>query len=157
MQRETGPMKILSLLKTLIYALLALFAPIQAACATALCLCLLDLFTGLLASRKQDIGITSNGLKKTLSKIVVYEAAILLTFLVDTYLTGVFPLANIVSGLIGITELKSVLENLNILAGGDLLKSILLALSNQTSINNEIQPVGEDTDNLMEKPDAPQQ
>lgn len=126
---------LVSLAKPLILALTAVLAPVKGAAFTALALCLLDLFTGLLAAYRQKEPLTSNGFGKTIVKILVYEAAILLTFLVDTYLAGFFPLSNVVSGWIGLTELKSILENLNILAGGNLLKSIIQGIQSQSSNN----------------------
>jgi hypothetical protein len=121
--------------KIAILAGLAIFAPVKGAALTALALCVVDMLTGLWASRKQGIPVTSNGLKKTVIKIAVYEAAILLTFLVDAFLAGTFPLSNIVSGLIGLTEAKSCLENINIIAGGNPLAGIIRAIGSQSSNN----------------------
>jgi hypothetical protein len=132
--------RLLPLVKLVLMALLAVFAPVKASALTALILCIVDLFTGLIAARKKRKAITSNGLGKTIVKIVVYESAILLTFLVDQYLAGLFPLSNVVSGLIGITELKSCLENLNIIAGGQVLKAVIRAIRVQASNNTPDEP-----------------
>jgi len=123
--------------KLAIMAIAAVLAPVKGAALTALLLCILDLFTGLLAARKQGKAITSNGLGKTVVKIVVYECAILLTFLVDQFMAGLFPLSNIVSGIIGMTELKSCLENMNILSGGGLLQTVISTIRTQSSNNGE--------------------
>jgi hypothetical protein len=87
-------------------------------------LSLVDLVTGILASRKSGIPITSNGLKRTVLKVAIYEVAVLCAFLVGTYLTGpMVPILNICSSLIGLTELKSVLENLDIINGGSFFRA----------------------------------
>lgn len=106
-------------MKTLLFALLAVFAPIQSTCLAALAVVLADLLTGLEVAHKTKQPVTSAGLKRTLVKLACYQTAILSAFLVGTYLTGpVIPLTNIVAGFIGITELKSVLENLDVLNDG---------------------------------------
>lgn len=113
-------------LKALLLSILAVFAPAQAMILTALALVVMDLITGVLAAKKQNIPITSAGLRRTISKLFIYEIAIMLGFLTQTYLTGDHvPVASIISGFIGLTELTSCLENLNTMSGNDLLKAIL--------------------------------
>jgi phage-related holin len=113
-------------LKTLAIAIIAVFAPAQAMILSSLALVLIDLITGVMAARKQSVPITSGGLRRTISKLFIYELAILLGFLTQTYLTGEhIPVASIISGFIGLTELTSCLENLNIIGGNNLLKVIL--------------------------------
>lgn len=107
-------------------AMTAVFAPAKGMVLTALVLVIMDMITGMLASRKQKEPITSAGIGRSVVKTMVYEAAILLAFLTQQYLTGPeVPVSNIVAGLIGLTELKSVMENLNIVSGGSLLSSII--------------------------------
>ncbi len=127
----------MSNLKTLLFFVATLFAPIRGAIFTALALVVLDLLTGLWASRKQNIPVTSSGLKTTLVKLAVYEVVICLSFLIDTYLTGPLPISNVLSGLIGITELKSILENLDSITGGSLVKSLINALKAYTSRSDQ--------------------
>jgi len=106
-------------MKNLLLAILAVFAPLQSTVLTVFAIVLLDLLTGLVAARKTKTSITSSGLKRTIVKLAVYLPAILGAYLVGTYLTGPYiPVANIVGGFIGITELKSVLENLDAASGG---------------------------------------
>lgn len=116
-------MKTLSLWAT---ALLALFAPIKAAAIAAIVLVIADLITGVIAAHKRGEPITSSGLKVTVIKLFVYEAAILLAFLAQTYLTGtILPVCNLATTVIGLTEMKSVLENLDSIAGGSFFKSLI--------------------------------
>jgi hypothetical protein len=71
------------------------------------------LITGVWAAKKQGQAITSGGLKMTIYKIVFYELAICMGFLAQTYLTGtVLPVCNLITSVIGLTEMTSILENL---------------------------------------------
>lgn len=107
-------------------ALAAVFAPAKGMVLTALLLVLADMTCGIVASIKQKQPITSAGLSRSIVKTFVYEAAILMAFLTQQYLTGPeIPVSNLVAGLIGLTELKSVMENLNTITGGNLLSSII--------------------------------
>ena len=110
----------------LILAILAVFAPAKAMILSSIVLIACDLVTGLLAARKTGIKITSAGLQRTLIKLFVYESAILLAFITEVYLLdSAIPASKVVAGLVGITELKSCLENLNIISGQDLLKAAI--------------------------------
>lgn len=109
-----------------ITAILAIFAPIKAAAASALVLVIADLITGVIAAYKRGEPITSGKLKVTIVKLFVYEAAILLAFLAQTYLTGsVLPVCNLATSVVGLTEMKSVLENLDSMAGGSFFKVLI--------------------------------
>lgn len=107
-------------------AVTAVFMPAKAMFLTCLALVIVDLITGLSAARKRKEPITSSGIRRTVTKLLVYELAIALAYLTQKYLTGdSIPTANIVAGLIGITELVSCLENLNAISGQKLLKTII--------------------------------
>ena len=106
-------------LKDLVIAAILVFAPIQATLVTVMVLCVVDLLTGILAARKRGERITSAQLKRTPIKIAVYEVSILCAHLVSEYLTPTeLPVMSLVTGLIGMVELKSVLENMDVLLGG---------------------------------------
>jgi len=106
------------------------FAPVKQMLITAFCLVLADMLFGIFAARKRKDPITSAGLGRTLVKIFVYSMSICLGFLTEHYLTGgTFPILSIITSLIGLTEIKSILENLNEISGTDLLRSILDKLS----------------------------
>jgi phage-related holin len=113
-------------------ALLAVFAPIRAAVVTVLLLALMDMVLGVLAARKRGELITSAGLRRTLTKILVYEVALVSAFLVEAHLTGdALPVTKIVSAYIGVAELKSFWENMDELAGGGLLKALVDRLTSE--------------------------
>ncbi len=114
-----------TMIKVLI-VLLAIFAPAKSMIITSLVLIIVDLVTGLMAAHKTGDPITSAGLRRTVTKLFVYEVVILTAFLAQQYMTGPgIPVCNIVTSFIGLTELKSIVENMNIIGGGDLLKSII--------------------------------
>ncbi len=85
-----------------------------------------DLVTGMLAARKRGEAIKSSGIKRTVGKILLYQTALCLGFLVQQNLTGdIVPAVKLISTLIGVTELKSVLENLNTLSDSSLFKVLI--------------------------------
>lgn len=115
-----------SLLKTALLAALVVLAPAKPALIAVMCLPLCDLVLALLVARKNKQPITSAGLKRTVGKILMYEIAVTLAFLTEQFLTGdMVPAMKYVTALIGITELKSLLEHLDELSGGSFFKSVV--------------------------------
>lgn len=113
-----------------IVALALVFSPIRHALLTVFCLVIADMVLGTLASKKRGEPITSAGFGRTVVKLFVYSAAICFAFLTQHYLTGeIFPVLNIVNSLVGLTEIKSLIESLNELSGTNLLKVVLDKLS----------------------------
>lgn len=113
-------------------SILSLFAPIKAMAIASAVVVILDMFFGIWAAKKQGIAITSNGLKQTIIKAFVYEAALVLGFIIQTYLLqNSLPLTNLVATLIGCTELKSVAENLEIIVGQPFLTALIQIISNK--------------------------
>lgn len=105
---------------------IAVFAPIHAIIVTVGVVILTDLITGILAARKRDERISSSALRRTISKIFVYETAILVGFLIETYLIGgLIPISKLAALLIGSVEAVSIFENLNTISGNNIFKSIL--------------------------------
>lgn len=109
----------------------AVFAPVKSTLITALGLVVLDLILGVAAAIKQKQPITSSGFKRTVVKILVYEASIALGYLASILTGPAIPVVNIIGSFIALTELKSCLENLNILGGGSLLQAIVDKLNQQ--------------------------
>lgn len=118
-------------LLSILLAIAAVLAPIKSTLLVALSLIALDLILGLLAARKQKLPITSSGLKRTIIKLVVYEMAIALAYLASMLTGPLIPLVNIVGSFVALTELKSCMENLNILGGGSLLQALIDKLNQQ--------------------------
>ena len=112
--------------------MVSVFAPIEGVLGTVLAMLFIDLITGVLAARKRGEKITSRGLRRSVSKFFIYEVAIAAAFLCETYLIGAsLPVLKMVSSLIGIVELKSVLENLDTIQGESFFRSIVNKLNSQ--------------------------
>ena len=119
----------------LLLSTVAIFAPIKALLLVTGLLIFSDLVTGILAARKKKKKITSAGLRRTVTKIAIYNTAIILGFLTETYiLDGFLPLSKIAAGLISVVELKSVLENLDAINGSSIFKTLIQKLG---SVNDE--------------------
>ena len=68
-------------------------------------------------------------MRRTISKIFIYQMSVISGFLLETYLLGgSIPVSKIVAGVIGMVEFKSILENSNYIVGGDVFKMILQKL-----------------------------
>lgn len=112
------------------FALWIWIAPIRPALATVAALPMVDLVLALVCAFRAKRPITSSGLKKTIAKIFLYEMATLLAFATETYLLGpLIPAIKIVTGLIGVTELKSCLEHLDELSGKSLFSAAIAKLA----------------------------
>lgn len=113
-------------------ATLAALAPIQAVLVSVGVLIMMDLVTGIAAAYKRGDKISSAIMRRTISKILVYECAVIAAFVLETYLLqGFMPATKIVGGVIGLVEFKSILENSNTIIGGDVFRSILKKLGSE--------------------------
>jgi phage-related holin len=120
----------------LLLATAAVFMPIKAMLLSIVMLTLVDLVSGIGAAIKRKEPITSSGLKRTIIKLLVYLCVACLGYVVETYMTGdIIPLAKIMSGLVGITELKSILENTEEITGIPMLQLLIDKLSQQQGPN----------------------
>lgn len=117
-------------------ALIAVFAPIKTVMITVGVLIIADMLLGMWAAKKQGIPITSEKLSHTLVKIFMYEIAVCLAFLVETYLMeGILPVCKIVGSIIGSVELKSILENVQGIQGQPIFNSLIGQLKGQVAQN----------------------
>lgn len=125
-------------LKIALAAIWLTLVPIRPAIISVMALPMIDLVFALVIARRNKQPITSSGLKRTVAKIFMYEAATVLAFVVETYLiAGWIPVVKTVTGIIGMTELKSCLEHLDDLGGNKLFSSILASLAPQNQTGGE--------------------
>lgn len=123
-------MSLLKLIKAVAVILWIWLVPIHPAIISVMCLPIVDLALALVLVKRAGTPITSTGLKRTVAKILMYELATILAFVVETYLlSGLVPAVKLVTGLIGMTELKSCLEHLDELGGSPLFASIITKLA----------------------------
>ena len=105
-------------------AVLAFIAPAKSILITVAVLTTLDLITGVAASLQRKEPITSERLKTTVYKLVVYQAAILAGLCLEWLTPGVMFFAKLVASAIAITEGKSVLENASVVSGVHFTKTL---------------------------------
>jgi hypothetical protein len=115
-----------------------LVAPIHVAIGSVMALPMVDLFLALFVQYRQIkpqgiFGllrmIESSGLKRTVAKVLVYEAATILAFVTEMLTGPTVPAIQMVTGLIGVTELKSCLEHLDELGGNKFFSSLFNKLA----------------------------
>lgn len=123
----------MGLIKSAFLLLAAFLAPIATVIFAVLFLIFVDLVTGILASIKEKQTITSSAMSRTIAKTFVYCTTIIVTYVVHKYLlVGFdFPVESIVSGFIALTEMKSILENMDRISNHSVLKDLILIFSNE--------------------------
>jgi phage-related holin len=121
------------LFKSAMLLIAAFLAPIATVIFAVMFLIFVDLVTGILASLKEKERITSSALSRTIAKTFVYCTTIIVTYVVHKYLlVGFdFPVESIVSGFIALTEMKSILENMDRISNHSVLKDLILIFSNE--------------------------
>lgn len=118
--------------KKILLASLAILAPIHAIMTVTGILIFADFITGMWAAKKRGEEIHSAGMRRTVSKLLIYQIVVITGFVSETYmLGGALPLSKIAAGLIATVELKSILENANVILGYDLFKDLLAKLGSK--------------------------
>ena len=121
------------IIKTLIVAV-SIFAPIKALLLSCGGLIVADMITGMIAAKKRKEEIRSAEMRRSITKMVVYQVAIMSAFVLETYmLEGLLPVSKIVSGVIGMVEFKSILENVSVIAGEDIVKMVMDKLGSKNA------------------------
>jgi sugar phosphate permease len=109
--------------------IITILSPIYGVLISVGFLVLADMVTGVWAAIKRGEKFSSAKLRNTVSKFLIYNIAVISGFLVETYLMeNLVPVTKIIAGVIGIVELKSVLENGNAITGTDLFKEVVARL-----------------------------
>lgn len=121
----------------LFLAALAALAPIHGLMIAAGVIIFIDLITGIIRSHKNGDKVNSSGLRRTLTKIIVYQVGIISAFLFETYFLPDIPVIKIVAGCVAIVEAISIFENLNEIYGSNIFKLFLDKLG---SVNDERKP-----------------
>ena len=122
--------------KGLVIASFAVLMPIHAAMAAAGVLIVSDLILGMWVARKRGEKLTSAAMRRTISKMLIYQSAIITGFICETWLlSGFIPVSKLVSGVIGVVEMKSILENANSISGGDIFAKVIKALGSKNDVN----------------------
>jgi hypothetical protein len=98
-------------------AVVLFLAPIQASVNVVFALVLVDMVFGLIVAHKRGERIKSSKLAHTPLKMFVYFASITAVYAADTHIGLVMPVTKIVTGIIGATEVLSMLEKAEFLTG----------------------------------------
>ena len=122
-------------------SIIAIFAPIKALLLVTGILIFSDLIAGIIAAKKKGEWTTfsdlkSAALRRTITKICVYNAAIMLGFLTETYMIdGFLPMSKIAAGAVSLVEMKSILEKLDTINGSSIFKTLIERLG---SVNDKL-------------------
>jgi len=112
--------------------ILVIIAPVQAVMLTVGVLVIIDVVTGVWAAFKRSELIKSAILRRTVSKMIIYQIAIISGFLIQQYvLQNEVPITKVVAGFISLVELKSILENSNTILGRDIFKTLIKKLGSK--------------------------
>lgn len=117
--------------------LLAVTLPIHQMMIATGVLIAIDTFTGIYRSVHVGEKITSRGFRRTISKLVLFQIAIITAFVLEKFLLGGFPATNVVAGVIGLSETKSILENVSTITGLDFWSAVLEKLNGKKEVEKE--------------------
>jgi len=113
---------------------LSLLAPIKPLIISCGILIAADMITGMFAAKKRKESINSAEMRRSLTKMVVYQIAIISGFVLEVYmLNNLVPVSKVVAGVIGMVEFKSILENASTIAGQDILKMVMAKLGSKNA------------------------
>tara|TARA_R100001463_G_scaffold130452_1_gene189869 strand:+ start:164 stop:559 length:396 start_codon:yes stop_codon:yes gene_type:complete len=101
------------------------FSPITAAIIGLLVLIFFDVITGCRAAQLRGEEIRSNRLSRTVSKIIFYSIAIILSRVMEVSFMDWIPVAKLTAGYIAVVEFKSNMENIASITGVDIWKHLM--------------------------------
>lgn len=133
-------MKYNELFTAISIAFLAFIAPIQWLMIGVGALIILDTITGVFKAYKKNIPISSRRFGHIISKMLLYQVAIISAYLVELMIghSEFLPIARIVTVGIGLTELKSILENLSLVTGTNIWSFLLSYLKRKDEVIGDI-------------------
>lgn len=116
-------------IKASLAGLVGIFAPVHMVMFAVGFLITADLITGVWAAKIKGQKITSAALRRTATKICIYQLVIMSGFLAEVYLIDkLFPISKIAASIIGITEMLSILENAEVIHGEPIFKKLIKKL-----------------------------
>lgn len=127
----------------------AVFAPVKELLLVSFVLILVDLVTGVIAAYKEKKKINSAGLRRTVSKLLIYMTAICVGFLIEKFmLEGFIPVSKLAAGLISLVEGKSIFENLDTINGSPIFKTLIEKLGSVNDLKKEVKEESKDKESL---------
>lgn len=123
---------------------MAALAPIKAVMITVGILIIADALTGMYAAHKRGEKLSSAAMRRTLSKMMVYQGVVICGFLLEAnILDNLIPVAKICAGAIGMVEFKSILENANSIVGTNIFQAVISKLGSDNDKKKEEPKDGE--------------
>lgn len=114
------------LLIKLLMVCVSVLTPIHPVLITVGILIFSDLVLGIWASKKRGEKFSSAALRRTVTKILIYQTAIITGYICEVYLLqNLLPISKIAAGLVGLVEMTSIFENLNAINGQPIFKSLI--------------------------------
>ena len=114
-----------TLLKLGVPFIVFFFAPITTGLIGLGVLIFADVITGCKAAKVRGEEIRSNRMARTVSKIIFYSIAIILSRVMEVAFIDFIPLAQMTAGYIAIVEFKSNMENIASITGVDVWKHLM--------------------------------
>lgn len=92
----------------------------------------LDLITGIWKSRKLNIEIKSRWIRRTIEKLGCYAIVIIAVYIIEVYILRLdgYYLNRAVTGLVLLTEFKSLTENMAVISGNSVFSKIYAKVEN---------------------------
>jgi len=126
-------------INSLFIATLAVFTPVLPLLLTTGFLIIADFLFGIYRAFKKGEVITSRKMGNTISKIVLYNLAILSVYFLDHYvIKSGLNLEKIAAGLIGIVEIKSLDESFKTLFGWSIWDKLKVILQRGSSTTKDL-------------------
>jgi hypothetical protein len=141
---------ILSFFKKLFLTVITFLLPIKGIILTVGLMIVADTVTGIFKAKRKGESITSRKLSSLVSKMCLYQSAVVLFYMIETYI-----LSNIISlfvdvnliltKLVAITliliEIKSIDENVKAITGKSFIKKFKLMIMRAKELKNEIDDI----------------
>ena len=134
-------MKELLFLKTKYWllALITIFLPIKELMITIGFLVGADMAVGIWKAIKLRIKIRSRRMSDSITKMLLYQLAIVSGFLIETYIIeGLIPITKLIATVVAVIEFKSIIESIEAVTGKDLWRNIKTLIGRKNEDINEI-------------------
>ena len=120
-------------------ALVTIFLPIKELMITIGFLVGADMIVGIWKAIKLGIKIRSRRMSDSITKMLLYQLAIVSGFLIETYIIeGLIPITKLIATVVAVIEFKSIIESIESVTGKDLWGKIKTLVGRKNEDLNEI-------------------
>lgn len=129
----------------MVFTCAAFLAPAKPLFIGSMVMVAIDFITGIIAAHKRGEPVTSAGLRRTVTKALIYTLAIISGLVAQKLLLeDLVPAAKLIAGCIGVVEIKSVLENCQTILGMSLFEAIMSKFGSNNDLRSVV-PVSKTT------------